>query len=242
MATLRARAVVVRDVAAGARIEEIEVDDPREGEVRVRLAASGVCGSDLHVLHGRSNAVTFPMVLGHEGAGVVESVGPGVAGVAPGDHVACLLGNRVEGIELVVGAVFAGVWLTPINHHLAAEEVAYVVADSGARVLLADAAHAELARRAGAPAVVEVGDELDAALARASDEPMDLDGLPRNGRGYKEASELLRLEILKLWRQAAEAVAAGFPKELPDGTKRFTWPRARQFRPAPTPRRISGLV
>jgi long-chain acyl-CoA synthetase len=97
-------------------------------------------------------------------------------GLAPGDHVACLLGNRVEGIELVVGAVFAGVWLTPINHHLAAEEIAYVVADSGARVLLADAAHAEVARRAGAPALVEVGDELDAALARASDAPMDLDG------------------------------------------------------------------
>jgi 1-acyl-sn-glycerol-3-phosphate acyltransferase len=73
-------------------------------------------------------------------------------------------------------------------------------------------------------------------------EPMTFDGLPRNGRGYKEASELLRLEILRLWRQAAEAVAAGFPEELPDGTRRFTWPRARQFRPAPTPRRVSGLA
>jgi Zn-dependent alcohol dehydrogenase len=97
VATLRARAVVVRDVAAGARIEEIEVDDPPEGEVRVRLAASGVCGSDLHVLHGRSNAVTFPMVLGHEGAGVVESVGPGVAGLAPGDHVVLALYGPCHG-------------------------------------------------------------------------------------------------------------------------------------------------
>jgi S-(hydroxymethyl)glutathione dehydrogenase/alcohol dehydrogenase len=91
MSALRARAVVVRDVGSGARIEDIEVDDPHDGEVRVRLAASGVCGSDLHVLHGRSNAVTFPMVLGHEGAGVVESVGPGVEGLAPGDHVVVAL-------------------------------------------------------------------------------------------------------------------------------------------------------
>jgi S-(hydroxymethyl)glutathione dehydrogenase/alcohol dehydrogenase len=82
---------VVRDVESGARVEEIEVDDPREGEVRVRLAASGVCGSDIHMLHGRSNAATFPMVLGHEGAGVVESVGPGVDGLAPGDHVVLAL-------------------------------------------------------------------------------------------------------------------------------------------------------
>ena len=88
---LRGRGVVVRDVGSGARVEEIEVDDPHDGEVRVRLAASGVCGSDLHVLHGRSNAVTFPMVLGHEGAGVVESVGPGVEGLAPGDHVVLAL-------------------------------------------------------------------------------------------------------------------------------------------------------
>jgi Zn-dependent alcohol dehydrogenase len=81
----------VRDVESGARVEEIEVDDPHDGEVRVRLEASGVCGSDIHVLHGRSNAVTFPMVLGHEGAGVVDSVGPGVEGLAPGDHVVLAL-------------------------------------------------------------------------------------------------------------------------------------------------------
>lgn len=91
MTRLRARAMVVRDVEAGARIEEVEVDDPREGEVRVRLVASGVCGSDLHVLHGRSNAASFPLVLGHEGAGVVDAVGPGVEGLAEGDHVVVAL-------------------------------------------------------------------------------------------------------------------------------------------------------
>jgi 1-acyl-sn-glycerol-3-phosphate acyltransferase len=80
------------------------------------------------------------------------------------------------------------------------------------------------------------------ACAVVYGEPMMFDGLPRSGRGYKEATELVRLEILRLWRQAAEAVAAGFPEQLPDGTKRFAWPGPRGFMPTATPRRISGLA
>jgi 1-acyl-sn-glycerol-3-phosphate acyltransferase len=72
--------------------------------------------------------------------------------------------------------------------------------------------------------------------------PMSLDGFPANGRGYKAASEVVRAEIFRLWRQAGEAVAAGFPPRLPDGTPRESWPRARQFHRAGTPRRVSGLV
>ena len=71
---------------------------------------------------------------------------------------------------------------------------------------------------------------------------MTFDGIPANGKGYKEAGEILRLEILRLWRQAAEAVHDGFPETLPDGAKRFSWPRAREFHAAPTPRRVSGLA
>jgi 1-acyl-sn-glycerol-3-phosphate acyltransferase len=74
-------------------------------------------------------------------------------------------------------------------------------------------------------------------------DPMRFDGLPVNGRGYKEASELIRLEILRLWRQAAEAARAGFPVQLPDGTKRYSWPGFRQFHAVKSdPRRISGLA
>jgi 1-acyl-sn-glycerol-3-phosphate acyltransferase len=73
-------------------------------------------------------------------------------------------------------------------------------------------------------------------------EPMWFEGLPRNGRGYKEAGELLRLEILRLWRQAAEAVAAGFPPELPDGTLGHGWIKPWEFIRAHTPRRVSGLA
>ena len=88
---MRAQAVVVRSVEEGAHLEEIEVDPPGPGEVLVRVAASGICGSDLHLLHGTSVINSFPMVLGHEGAGVVETVGEGVTSVAPGDHVVLAL-------------------------------------------------------------------------------------------------------------------------------------------------------
>ena len=85
------QAIVVRDGGAGFSLEAVEVDEPRAGEVLVRIAASGVCGSDLHVLHGRGGYATFPLVLGHEGAGTVEAVGPDVDGVAVGDHVVIAL-------------------------------------------------------------------------------------------------------------------------------------------------------
>ena len=88
---MRAQAVVVRNVADGPRLEEIEIDPPGPGELMVRVAASGICGSDLHILHGRSVIDSFPMVLGHEGAGVVAEVGAGVTGLSPGDHVVLAL-------------------------------------------------------------------------------------------------------------------------------------------------------
>lgn len=67
-------------------IEDLEIEAPHVGEVAVRLVATGVCHSDLNGLRG-SRELPLPMVLGHEGAGVVEAVGPGVTTVAPGDHV-----------------------------------------------------------------------------------------------------------------------------------------------------------
>jgi S-(hydroxymethyl)glutathione dehydrogenase / alcohol dehydrogenase len=67
-------------------VEEVELDAPGPGEVEVRLAASGVCHSDWNVVTG-ATANPLPTVLGHEGAGVVESVGEGVDTVSEGDHV-----------------------------------------------------------------------------------------------------------------------------------------------------------
>ncbi len=68
-------------------LEEITVDPPGTGEVLVRIDASGVCGTDAHVVHEDGWGYPFPVLLGHEGAGTVEAVGEGVAGLAPGDRV-----------------------------------------------------------------------------------------------------------------------------------------------------------
>ena len=80
------RAAVLREVNAPLRVEEVELAEPSPGEVAVRLAASGICHSDWNVITG-STPNPMPVVLGHEGAGVVEAIGEGVNEVAPGDHV-----------------------------------------------------------------------------------------------------------------------------------------------------------
>jgi len=89
---MQSRALVAREFGSPAKIETIEVPEPAYGEVRIKIAASGVCGSDGHILRGASTAVRLPTVLGHEGAGVIESVGAGVDGVVVGDHVVIGLG------------------------------------------------------------------------------------------------------------------------------------------------------
>lgn len=68
-------------------VEEVTLDPPKAGEVLVKMKATGICHSDLSVING-TIPVPFPMVLGHEGAGIVEALGPGVTNVKPGDHVA----------------------------------------------------------------------------------------------------------------------------------------------------------
>jgi NDMA-dependent alcohol dehydrogenase len=80
------RAAVLREVGAPLSVEDVELAAPGPGEVEVRLVASGVCHSDWNVVSG-ATPNPLPAVLGHEGAGVVEAVGAGVATVAEGDHV-----------------------------------------------------------------------------------------------------------------------------------------------------------
>ena len=83
---MKTRAAICWGIGQPWSVEEIDLDPPRAGEVLVRLAATGLCHSDDHVVTGDSPMPT-PIIGGHEGAGVVEEVGPGVDTLAPGDHV-----------------------------------------------------------------------------------------------------------------------------------------------------------
>jgi len=84
---MRVRSAVFHRPGDPLSIEEIELDPPREGELLVRVEAVGLCRTDWHVMQGERRVAMTPMVLGHEGAGVVEALGPGVTGVSAGDHV-----------------------------------------------------------------------------------------------------------------------------------------------------------
>ena len=92
-----------------------------------------------------------------------------------------LLGNRVELLDLLVASQHAGTWVTAINWHLTASEVAYILDDSGSTILFTDPEHESVAREAAAAAdhdvsVVLAGAELDALAAHPVDDPFPLDG------------------------------------------------------------------
>jgi S-(hydroxymethyl)glutathione dehydrogenase/alcohol dehydrogenase len=87
---MKMRAAVLEEFGQPLSIEEVDLADPREGEVLVRLVACGVCHTDLYTASGVDPSGYSPTVLGHEGGGVVEAVGPGVHSLAPGDHVVTL--------------------------------------------------------------------------------------------------------------------------------------------------------
>lgn len=84
---MKTRAALALAPATPLEIVELDLDGPRAGEVLVELKATGVCHTDAFTLSGSDPEGLFPTVLGHEGAGVVAEVGPGVRSVAPGDHV-----------------------------------------------------------------------------------------------------------------------------------------------------------
>ncbi|MGZ8783660.1 MAG: zinc-binding dehydrogenase [Gaiellaceae bacterium] len=85
---MRIRAAVLRHPSEHVEVEDVELDAPKRGEVLVRVAAAGVCHSDVRHADGELGAGLWPAVMGHEGAGVVAAVGEGVTHVAPGDPVA----------------------------------------------------------------------------------------------------------------------------------------------------------
>ncbi|RMD90129.1 MAG: S-(hydroxymethyl)glutathione dehydrogenase/class III alcohol dehydrogenase [Alphaproteobacteria bacterium] len=84
---MKTRAAVAFAAGKPLEVTEVELEGPKEGEVLVEIKATGVCHTDEFTLSGADPEGLFPSILGHEGAGVVVEVGPGVTSVAPGDHV-----------------------------------------------------------------------------------------------------------------------------------------------------------
>ncbi|AJD46817.1 alcohol dehydrogenase [Isoalcanivorax pacificus W11-5] len=84
---MKSRAAIALEAGKPLTLTEIDVQDPKAGEVLVRIVATSVCHTDAYTLSGKDPEGLFPSVLGHEGAGIVEAVGPGVTSLQPGDHV-----------------------------------------------------------------------------------------------------------------------------------------------------------
>src|SRR5438874_10021685 len=87
---MKIRAAVLEQFGSPLEVQELELAEPRAGEVLVRLVACGVCHTDLYTASGADPSGYAPTVLGHEGAGVVERVGESVVSLRPGDHVVTL--------------------------------------------------------------------------------------------------------------------------------------------------------
>src|SRR5213595_1586319 len=96
---MRIRAAVLEEFGAPLAVQDVELAEPRGGEVLVRLVACGVCHTDLYTASGADPSGYSPTVLGHEGAGVVERVGDGVTDVEPGDHVVTLFSPQCRRCE-----------------------------------------------------------------------------------------------------------------------------------------------
>lgn len=84
---MKTRAAVAWEAGKPLSIEEVDLDGPKAGEVLVKIVATGVCHTDAFTLSGADPEGLFPVILGHEGGGIVQEVGPGVTSVKPGDHV-----------------------------------------------------------------------------------------------------------------------------------------------------------
>ncbi|MDA2806349.1 alcohol dehydrogenase catalytic domain-containing protein [Nocardiopsis suaedae] len=99
------RAAVLTAFDAPLEVRGVEAGDPGPGEARVRIAASGVCGSDLKAIDGHSPVVPrLPVVCGHESAGTVDAVGPGAEAVAPGDPVLIAMNRPCGRCRMCAGA------------------------------------------------------------------------------------------------------------------------------------------
>ena len=84
---MKSRAAVAFEAGKPLEIVEVDLEGPKSGEVLVEIMATGICHTDEFTLSGADPEGAFPAILGHEGAGIVREIGPGVTDLAVGDHV-----------------------------------------------------------------------------------------------------------------------------------------------------------
>ncbi len=84
---MKVKAAVAWKAGAPLSVEEVDLEGPKKGEVLVKVVATGVCHTDAYTLSGDDPEGLFPVILGHEGGGIVEAVGEGVTTLKKGDHV-----------------------------------------------------------------------------------------------------------------------------------------------------------
>ena len=94
------RAAVAHRAGAPLTIETVRLEGPRAGEVMIEIKATGICHTDEFTLSGADPEGLFPAILGHEGAGIVVDVGPGVTSVKTGDHVLWTTRDRAVNVAL----------------------------------------------------------------------------------------------------------------------------------------------
>ena len=185
---MKMKAALAREIGR-LTIEEVELDAPKDTEVLVRLHAAGVCHSDLHTYRGELRA-TPPLVLGHEGAGVVEAAGSRVTRVKPGDRIivnwlpACescsrCLSGRHNLCERLASTTFKAVLLDgttrlktldgiPLKHLLSAATMAeYCVIDEASAVPFPEDVPFEIAAVIGCAVATGVGAVINTAQAKA---------------------------------------------------------------------------
>lgn len=127
---MKSRGAILRDVPGKFEVVDLVVDEPRRNEIRVKMVAAGLCHSDVHMATGDTPVLTFPFCGGHEGGGVVESVGPDTEGFEPGEKVIfnflpvcgrcqwCSTGHQ-NLCDLGAGAMIGARWEDPTSFRMA---------------------------------------------------------------------------------------------------------------------------
>lgn len=226
------KAAVLYDYNAPMVIEDVQLDDPGAGEVLVKMTASGVCRSDLHVLKGEWKP-PLPMILGHEAAGRIEAVGPGVTRVAPGDPVVlsfkphcgycayCMAGrpHLCTGLSGPAGTLPGGhIRLSkdgkPIYHFSQTASFAeYAVIHESGAVRIGPEAPLELAALVGCSVTTGVGAVLNTAQVRPGNTVavIGCGGVGLNviqGARFARASQIIAVDISQEKLEFAERFGA----------------------------------